>query len=225
MSEADSMLPILFKIPYQPNRTPRLICFNEDEKYFLISSLFPRQFECLSMNTRQISPINISFDETLLNLGYSTKYHRFYLTTKKTNRFIFFRLNEEDKQIEIEREIELIKEKDRFINVHIFDNIIFFLYLTSSSIVIFGKYDLETSSFLQSINFEKKLYDNEEQCPYRIIDFTINSTFICFLIQLKKNENKNKSKIIIHDYETINQIYSFDLIDAVRPISIVSTEK
>jgi len=222
MSEGDSMLNILIKIPYTHNRTPRLMCFNEEEKYFLIYSLSSHQFEYLSLNSRQISPIDYSSDEFILNIGYSTMYHLFYLSTRKTNHFVLFRFNEESKQIEIEQEIELIREKDHFINVHIYENIIYFLYLTSSSIVTFGKYDLESSSFLPSINFEKKLYDYEDKCPYKIIDFTINNSFICFLIQLK---SKKKSKIIIYDYENMDKLHSFELIDAVKPISIISTEK
>ena len=216
------MLPILLKIPYKDNQSPRLICFNEEKNSLLIYSLSSHQFEYLSMNTKQISPVKISFDEILLNLAYSNQLHQYYFTTKITNRFVFFRFNEDDKQIEIEEELKLIEINDHFVNVHLFDQTIFYLYLTSLAILIFGKYHLETSSFLPLISFQNKLYDDEEQSPFRIIDFTINSTFISFLIQLK---NVNTSKIIICDQKTIDQIHSFHLIDANRPISIISTEE
>lgn len=220
MSEFENMFPPLFKISYQHARNPRLMCFNEDENYLLIYSLSSGQFEYLSLNSRKISSTNISFNDTLLNLGYSRIYHRFYFSTRKTNQFGLFRFNEENKQIEIEREIELIDSKDHFINVHLYENIIFFLYLTSSSIVMFGKYDLDNSSFISSISFENKLYSYEDKSTYKIIDFTINNSFISFLIQLK-----TKSKIIIYDYQNMNKLHSFDLIDAIRPISIIATKK
>jgi len=224
MNEIDNnMIPILFKVPYQHNRSPHLMCFNEDDNNILIYSLYSHKFEYLSLNSSQIFSIDFSSDEYILNLGYSTKYHLFYLSTyRQTNRFVLFRLNEEEKEIEIEREIELIDCKDHFINVHIYENVIYYLYLTSLSIVMFGKYDLETSSFISSISFEKKLYSYEDKSPYKIIDFTINNSFICFLIQLK---NKSKSKIIIYDYENMTKLHSFDLIDSIKPISIISTEK
>jgi WD40 repeat protein len=223
MSEIDNMIPILFKIVYQHNLTPRLMCFNEDDNNILIYSLYSHKFEYLSLNSSQIYSIHFSSDESILNVGYSTRYHLFYLSTyRKTNRFVLFRLNEKFKEIEIEEEIKLIDCKDHFINVHIYENIIFYLYLSSSSIVMFGKYDLENSSFISSISFEKKLYDYDEKCPYKIIDFTINNSFIFFLIQLK---NKKKSKIFIYDYENMNKLHSFDLIDSIKPLSIISTQK
>jgi len=218
----DNMIDLLFKINYQHNRTSRLISYNEEENSLLIYSISSHQLEYLSLNSRQICSIDLSFKESILNLGYSTNYHLFYFSTRKTNRFVLFKLNQQEKQIEIEQEIQLINSQDHFISVHIYQNIIFFLYLSSSSIVTFGKYDLENLSFLSPISFEKKLYDDEEKCPYKIIDFAINNSFISFLIELK---NKDKFKIIISDYDSMNKIHSFDLIDAIKPLSIISTEK
>jgi hypothetical protein len=89
-----------------------------------------------------------------------------------------------------------------------------------------GKYNFETSSFvLPSISYEKKLYDYEEKSSYKMIDFSVNDSFICFLIQMKNKDQNKKSKIIIHDSESMNKLHSFDLIDAIKPVSIVSTEK
>lgn len=215
------MVDISFKIPYQHNRSICLMCFNEEEDCLLIYSLLSRQLSYLPLNSRQISLISLPFDEPILNLGYSTTYRLFYLSTRQTNRFVLFRLNEQEKKIEIENEIELINAQDHFISVHIYENFIYFLYL-SSSIVRFGKYDLETSSSRSSISFEKKLYDHEDKSTYNIIDFAINNSFISFLIQLK---NQNKFKINIYDYDSMDQIHSFDLIDAIKPLSIISTEK
>ncbi|CAF3707682.1 unnamed protein product [Rotaria sp. Silwood1] len=225
MSKTNSMLDLIFKITYEHSRTPCLMCFNEEENYLLIYSLSSHQLQYLSLNFHQISSIDFSSNELILNLGYSSRYHLFYYSTRQTNRFVLFQLNEQEKQIEIKQEVKLINEKDHFINVHIYENFIFFLYLTSSSIVMFGKYHLETSSFLPSISFEKKLYDYEEKSSYKIIDFTINNSFICFLIQLKNKNKNNKSKIFIHDYESMNKLHSFDLINPIKPISIISTKK
>jgi hypothetical protein len=100
---------------------------------------------------------------------------------------------------------------------------IFYLYLSSSSsTVMFGKYDLEKSTNISTISFENKLYDVYEQSTYKIIDFTINNSFISFLTQLK---NKNKFIIIIYDYNTMDKLHTFDLIDAGKPLSIISTQK
>ncbi len=215
-------MDIIFQISYQHNRTPHFMCFNEEEKHLLIYSLSSHKFQLLNLNSRQLSSINYSTDESILNIGYSIIYHLYYYTTRETNRFVLFRLNEEEKQIEINREIELINSKDHFINVHIYENFIFFLYLTPSSIVMFGKYDIENSSIVLSIRLDNKFYENGQKNHYKIIDFTINNPFLCLLIQFK---NKSKSKILIYDYETITKTDSFDLIDAVNPKSIISTKK
>ena len=198
------------------------MCLNEDENYILIYTLSSEQFEYFSLNSGEIFSINCLSKQSILNVGYWRGSGLFYYSTR-TNHFVLFRFNEEKKQIEIEGDINLIDEKDYFINVHIYQNIVYFLYLTSSTVVMLGKYHLENSSILPSISFEKKLYDYQEKCPFKILDFTVNDSFICFLIQLK--DNSKKFKIRICDLENLNEIHSFDLIDASKPISIISTEK
>jgi hypothetical protein len=217
---ADNMVDISFKIPYQRNRSNCVICFNEDENYLLIYLIFSHQLEYVSLNSHEVSLIDLPVSEPLLNLGYCPIYRLFYLSTRQTHRFVLFKLNQQ-KQIEIEEEIELINPNDHFISVHIYEHFIFYLYLSSST-VMFGKYDLEKSSFISPISFENKLYDVQEKSTYKIIDFAINNSFISFLTQLNK---KNKFLIMIHDYDTMVKLHTFDLIDAIRPISIVSTEK
>jgi len=211
------MIDLLFKIAYPHPRSACLICFNEDENYFLIYSLHFHKLEHLCFRSRQIYSINLPFDEPIFHLGYSKNDQLFYVSTRRTNRFLLFRLQQ--KQIEIEREIKLINEKDHFISVHMHKNLILFLYL-SSSIVMFGKYDVNNSSSLPSISFENKLYDAEEKSTYKIIDFAINNSYISFLIHLKTN----KFRIVIRDYDNLTKLHSFDLIDAIRPLAIVSTE-
>jgi hypothetical protein len=68
---------------------------------------------------------------------------------------------------------------------------------------------------------ENILYDENQQLTYEIIDFVVNVSYITFLTRLKDD---NRYKVIIHDHD-INQIFSFDLIDAKQPLSIVSTIK
>ena len=87
---------------------------------------------------------------------------------------------------------------------------------------MFGKYDLEKSRNISTISFENKLYDVYEQSTYRILDFAINDSFISFLTKLTK---KDKFMIIIHDYETMDKLHKFDLIDAGKPLSIISTQR
>ena len=87
---------------------------------------------------------------------------------------------------------------------------------------MFRRYDLDKSSFFPPISFQNKLYDVQEQSPYKIIDFTMNSSYINFLAQLTK---KPKFLIVIHEYDTLVKLHSFELIDATRPISVVSIEK
>jgi hypothetical protein len=222
-TEDNNMLDIQLRIRYEHNWKPHLICFNENCKYLLIYSCSSRQFKYLSLNSLQIISIDYCCDQSILNLGYCSTYNLFYLVTRESNRFVLFRLNKEEKQIEIDREIELIiDEKDHFINVHIYENFIFYLYLTKSSLIKLAKYDLESSSICQSVRLDNRLYENGEKRYFKILDFTIINSFICFLIQFK---DKNQSKILIHDYDTMNRLHSFDLIDSVKPISIVSTEK
>ncbi|CAF1247521.1 unnamed protein product [Rotaria sp. Silwood1] len=219
INEADTMIHLLFKIPYQHNRKPYLIAYHEDENYLIIYSLISCQLECLCLKSRQISLINLPSNEHLLNLGYSTNYHLFYFSSQKTKNFVLFRLNQQ--QIEFEREINLIKNNDELISVHMYENLVFFLY-TSSSIIMLGKYDIEKSSFMSPFRFENNLYDDIEQSKYEIIDFAINNFYISFLVRLK---NKRKFMIIIHDSATMKRIRSFDLIDAINPLTIISTDK
>ena len=183
------MVDISFKIPYQHDRKIHLISFNESEEYFLIHLLYSRQLEYLSLKTRKNFSINLPLIEPIINLGYSINSNLFYLSTRQTNRFILFKINQQEKQIEIDREIELIDKNDHFISVHIHEDFILYLYLSSSSTVMFGKYDLEKSSFIPSISFENRLYDMQEKSTYKILDFAINNSFISFLTQLK---TKNK---------------------------------
>jgi hypothetical protein len=119
--------------------------FNEEEHSLLINSLSTHQFQYLSLDFCQIYSIDYLTDEFLLNLDYSTTNYSFYFSTRKINRFILFRLNQ---QIEIEREMKLINFKDHFIILHINENIIFFLYFKFSSIIMFRKYHLEKFSIL-----------------------------------------------------------------------------
>jgi hypothetical protein len=221
-NEDNNMLNMILRIRYEHNWKPHLICFNENCKDFLIYSCSSRQFEYLSLNCCQIIPIDYCCDQSILNLGYSPTYNLFYLTTRETNRFVLFRLNKEKNQIEIDREIKLIDEKDHFINVHIYENFIFYLYLTKSSLIILEKYDLESSLICLSIRLDNRIYENGEKRYFKIVDFTIKNPFICFLIQFK---DKNQSKLILHDYDSMNRLHSFDLINSIKPISIVSTEK
>ncbi|CAF4120631.1 unnamed protein product [Adineta steineri] len=219
ISVADEMIDLSFRIPYQHNRRPCSITYNDDEKFLLIYSASIHSLEYICLESRRIFKINLPFDDRILNLGYSQRKQLFYFSTRETNRLVLFRLNE--KQIEIVEEINLIGENDYFINVHIYENFIFFLY-GSSSIIMFGKYDLENSSHLPSFSFENKLYDSQEKSKYKIFDFAINYSYISFLIQLKTN---NKFMIFIHDYDNMHKLHSFDLIDAKKPLSIVATEK
>ncbi|CAF2890865.1 unnamed protein product [Rotaria sp. Silwood2] len=215
----DMMIDLLFKIPYQHNRNPRLLSYHENEKYLLIYSLYSHQLESLCLNSHQFSVINLPSNEYLLNIGYSTNYNLFYFSTQQTKNFVLFRLNQQ--QIEFVQEINLVKNNDKLISVHMYENFVFFLYI-SSSIVMLGKYDIEYSSFMSPFSFENKLYDDGEQSPYVIIDFAVNNFYISFLVRLK---NINKFMIVIHDSATMNRLHSFDLIDAFQPLSIISTDK
>ncbi|CAF1379758.1 unnamed protein product [Rotaria sp. Silwood1] len=90
---SDDMVNISFKIPYQHNRHNCLISFNDEENSLLIYSLSSRKVEHLSLNSRQISSINLPFSEPIVRLDYSKKLRSFYCSTRQTNRFILFRLN------------------------------------------------------------------------------------------------------------------------------------
>ncbi|CAF4964584.1 unnamed protein product [Rotaria sp. Silwood1] len=68
--------------------------------------------------------------------------------------------------------------------------------------------------------FEKKLYDNQEKSSYKIIDYVVNNSYIIFLNRLN---NTNKYIIAIHDSGTLDRLHSFDLIDAILPLSMVSS--
>lgn len=217
--ESENMIHLLFKVPHQHDQAVHLISYCENENFLLIYSVLSHQLEYISLKSKKALPIGFQRKEHLLNLGYSTKYHLFYFSSRETGQFVLFRLNQRD--IEIERRIELIKQNDFLISVHMYENLVFFLY-TSSNVVMLGKYDIETLSFLMPFSFENKLYDDQEQSLYEIIDFTIIYEYACFLIRLTA---KNKCMIIIYDLDTMDQLNSFDLIDANRPLSIISTYK
>ncbi|CAF3629022.1 unnamed protein product [Rotaria sordida] len=214
------MIDLQFKIPHQHNRKPHLISYHENENCLLIYLLFSHQLEYLCLNPRQISFINLPSNEHLLNLGYSTNYNLFYFSNRQTKNFVLFRLNQQ--QIEFEQEINLIRnDDDNLISVHMYENFVFFIYI-SSSIVMLGKYDMEKSSFMSPFSFEDRLYDDVEQSQYDIIDFAINNFYISFLVHLK---NKKKFMIVTHDSASMDRLYSFDLIDASQPLSIISIDK
>ncbi|CAF2712776.1 unnamed protein product [Rotaria sp. Silwood2] len=99
----DMMIDLLFKIPYQHNRNPRLLSYHENEKYLLIYSLYSHQLESLCLNSHQFSVINLPSNEYLLNIGYSTNYNLFYFSTQQTKNFVLFRLNQQ--QIDFENKL------------------------------------------------------------------------------------------------------------------------
>ncbi|MCC7159862.1 MAG: hypothetical protein IT281_10015 [Ignavibacteria bacterium] len=213
------MIGLLFKIPYQHNRNSYLLAYHEHENYVLIYSSYNHKLEYLSLHSHQISNVNLPLADNLLNLGYSTHDDLFYLSSRKNNNVVLFRLNQQ--QIQIEREISLIKGNNYLISAHMYKNIIVFLYQSSSRLSL-GKYDIKTSSFLPSFNFQDELYDDQEQSSYEIMDFAINNVYISFLIRLI---NKNKFMIVIHDFISMDRLQLFDLIDANKPLSIISIER
>ncbi|CAM4740325.1 unnamed protein product [Rotaria magnacalcarata] len=217
ISGPDMMINLLFKIPYPHNRNSYLLTYHEYEDYLLIYSLDYHKLEYLSFRSHQISNVNLPLADTLLNLGYSTHNDLFYLSSRKKKNFVLFRLNQQ--QIEIEREIPLVEKNDYLITVHMYKSVVFFLYRSSSRVSL-GKYDIEKSSFLSPFNFQHELYDEQEQSSYEIMDFAINEIYISFLIRLI---NKNKFMIVIHDFISMDRLQSFDLIDAIKPLSIIST--
>ncbi|CAF1004947.1 unnamed protein product [Adineta ricciae] len=218
-SKPDEMIDMSFKIPYKSDRSPQLISFNSDENYFLVYSIKAHKLVYLSNQTPESVNIVLPFNKKLLNFGYS-KFHRcFYFTSRQTNCFALFRLN--DRQIEIIRELPLINTNEQFISGHIYQNLVHYIYSLSSK-VIFAKYDMETSSDLEKINLENHLYDIEENIKYRLIDSTVNESFISCLVQLNSTK---KWRIAIYDIKDFERINSFDLIDARNPLSIVSAEK
>ncbi|CAF3303861.1 unnamed protein product [Rotaria socialis] len=215
----DMMIGLLFKIPYQHNRNSYLLAYHERENYLLIYSPCNHKLEYLSFHSHQISNVNLPSADTLLNLGYSTHNDLFYLSSRKKKNLVLFRLNQQ--QIEIEREIPLVEKNDYLINAHMYKNFIVFLHQSSSRVSL-GKYDIEKSSFLPQFNFQHELYDEQEQSSYEIMDFAINNIYISFLIRLI---NKNKFMIVIHDFISMDRLQSFDLIDAIKPLSIISTDR
>ncbi|CAF0887021.1 unnamed protein product [Adineta ricciae] len=218
-SGADEMINILFQISHKLDKSPRLISFNSDENYFLIYSSKIHKLVHLSNQTREFFDIALPFTATILNIGYSKFRHCFYFTSRQTNHFSLFRWN--DQKIEIIQEFPLINEKEQFISGHIYENLIYFVY-SSSSEVMFAKYDMETSSRSEQISLQNYLYDFEDKIKYRLVDFTVNDSFISCLVQLNST---NKWKIAVYDIKDFERIHSFELIDAKNPLSIVSAEK
>ena len=177
------------------------------------------QLQHLCLESKKISTINSPLDQTFLDFGYSTTYDLFYFSTRETNDFVLFDLKQQ--QIEIKRRHKLIDKRKFLIKVHVYENLVFFLYLSSLPPTL-GKYDLENSSYLQSFSFENHLYDDEEQSSYEIIDFVINNFHIYLLVRFK---NKSKFKIVVHDYADMTRLHSFDLIDAIKPKIFISVKR
>ncbi|CAF4292521.1 unnamed protein product [Adineta steineri] len=220
--EVKNMVNTSFRIPYESNRHSRLMAYNIHEHSLLIYSLTSHKLEYLSIQTREINSIDLSFKEPLINLDYCINHRCFYLITKHTHHFCFFHLNEQ--KIEIDQQFELTHENNKInsiINGHIYENNLFFSYTLPSKDIYFGRYNFDESIFFPSIQFKNILHDDYEQLTYDIIDFTINNTFITFLTQIKKS---NRYMLIINDHD-INQISSFDLVDAKQPLSIISIIK
>ncbi|CAF1683418.1 unnamed protein product, partial [Adineta ricciae] len=218
-SKSNYMIDLLFKIPYPNNGNSRLIAYDEQKNDFVIYITQSHKLEYLPRRSRQIVPISLPFNEAILNLGYSKLHRLFYIAVKQINRFILFRIK--DQQMEIVQDIDLIHEQDHFISAHIYKTIIVFLYLSQSK-VICGKYDLDTSSVIQRMNLESKLYDPNEKKKYHVTDFTINDSFIAFLVRLRSETPK--WMIAVYDAKNIERICSFDLIDPYHPLSIISVE-
>ena len=221
VTENDNQLDIVVKIPYEHDRKPHLICYNNDENYYLIYSFSTHNFIRLSSDFRQLSPINDSLDKPILSIGYCSIYRLFYYSTKFDSQFVVFRIV--DNRIEIRNEIELIANvKDRLLAVHVFENLIYYLCLTESAVNLLGKYDFDQSVTLPPTRLNNKLFEGQQKLSFKLLDFTVNRSFICFLIQMKTS---NRSRIHIHDHQTLALINSFDLIDAVKPLTIISTQK
>ncbi|CAF1222207.1 unnamed protein product [Adineta steineri] len=220
--DVKNMVNTSFRIPYESNRNSRLMAYNIHEHSLLIYSLTSHKLEYLSIQTREINSIDLSFKEPLINLDYCINHRCFYLITKHTHHFCLFHLNEQ--KIEIDQQFELTHENNKInsiINGHIYENNLFFLYTLPSKDIHFGRYNFDESIFFPSIQFKNILHDDYDELTYDIIDFTVNNTFITFLTQIKKS---NRYMLIINDHD-INQISSFDLVDAKQPLSIISIIK
>jgi hypothetical protein len=212
----------LFQYPYENNRHPRLMAYDIHRDNLLIYSLTSHKLDCLSVEAKQINPIHLNSNESLLSLGYSSFHRCFYLITKQTHHFVLFHLN--NQQIQIENQFELTHENHRInslIGGQIHQNILFFLYNPSPGMNMCGKYNFDQSIFISPIHFENIVHDNTEKLSYEIIDFTVNNSYITFLTRLTNSE---RFMLVVHDHD-LYQITSFDLLDAKQPLSIISTNQ
>jgi len=222
MNGSKNRVDILFQVPYESDRHCRLMAYNIHDNCLLIYSLISHKFEYLSISTRQINRIYFSSNDSLVSLGYSINHRCFYLINKSTHDLVLFHLN--GQRIEVEQQFKLTHENlkiDSLLVGHIYENNFYLLYNLSPDRIIFGTYHVNQSTLISFKQLENILYDENQQLTYEIIDFVVNVSYITFLTRLKDD---NRYKVIIHDHD-INQIFSFDLIDAKQPLSIVSTIK
>ena len=219
-SQSPLTMSIVDKLVYKHNRKPRSICLNVDENYFLIYSFHFNEFECLLIENQELISIKALSNETIFSLGYSRSLHLFYCSIRQTNRLILFRIDLQKQRIEIENDIELIDKDQFFINIHVYNRCIYYLYLTSTNDVYFAQFDFDKSSLISTMRIPNCVYENQQKYFIKILDFSVDDSLICFLIQLK---SENRSQIHVYNRQSMTKIHSFDLIDAIKPISIISS--
>ena len=219
-SQSPLTMSIVDKLVYKHNRKPRSICLNVDENYFLIYSFHFNEFECLLIENQELISIKALSNETIFSLGYSRSLHLFYCSIRQTNRLILFRIDLQKQRIEIENDIELIDKDQFFINIHVYNRCIYYLYLTSTNDVYFAQFDFDKFSLISTMKIPNCFYENQQKYFVKILDFSVDDSLVCFLIQLK---SENRSQIHVYNRQSMTKIHSFDLIDAVKPISIISS--
>lgn len=210
------MVDTLYRIPYPNPRCPHLLTCADDDHCLVVHQIASRHFLCIDVRTRAETRVDLPFQD-LLNLGFCSTTHSFYLTTRKSKSVHFFLVHGQEMQIV--DEIHLLGDHEIFLNVHIDGDSLRYLYL-SSKIVMLGCFHLVSRTRQPAFSFDNRLYDVDHKSPFRLIDFVVDRSSIAFLIQLKKND---KYMIRICNLDRMDALHSFDLVDAGKPSSITCT--